>query len=78
MRIRNVIGRANVDGQYWICVDSQVTEEDANDVVQLLQESLLDAYTDELGQIDAGRRGGISLAKQVIDDILVCQLQISV
>ena len=53
-------------------MDSQVTEDDANDVVQLLQESLLDAYTDELGQIDAGRRGGISLAKQVIDDILVC------
>ena len=44
----------------------QVTEDDANDVVQLLQESLLDAYTDELGQIDAGRRGGISLAKQVL------------
>ena len=42
-----------------------MTEDDANDVVQLLQESLLDAYTDELGQIDAGRRGGISLAKQV-------------
>ena len=42
-----------------------MTEDDANDVVQLLQESLLDAYTDEFGQIDEGRKGGISLAKQV-------------
>mmetsp|Transcript_17029 Transcript_17029/g.23413 ORF Transcript_17029/g.23413 Transcript_17029/m.23413 type:complete len:743 (+) Transcript_17029:535-2763(+) len=43
----------------------QVTESDALEVVQLLQESLLDAYTDELGRIDTGRKGGISLAKQV-------------
>jgi DNA helicase MCM8 len=33
--------------------------------VQLLQESLLDVYTSENGIIDAGRKGGISLAKQV-------------
>lgn len=43
----------------------EVTEGDANDVVELLQESLLDAYTNEFGQIDAGRKGGMSLAKQV-------------
>jgi DNA helicase MCM8 len=43
----------------------EVTEADANDVVLLLQESLLDAFTDESGAIDIGRRGGISLAKQV-------------
>lgn len=42
-----------------------MTESDALEVVQLLQESLLDAYTDELGRIDTGRKGGISLAKQV-------------
>lgn len=44
---------------------NQVTAEDAQDVVQLLQESLLDVYTSENGAIDAGRKGGISLAKQV-------------
>ena len=42
-----------------------MTAEDANDVVQLLQESLLDVFTNESGAIDAGRKGGISLAKQV-------------
>jgi hypothetical protein len=34
-------------------------------VVQLLQESLLDVFTTESGIIDASRKGGISLAKQV-------------
>jgi DNA helicase MCM8 len=43
----------------------EVTEEDANDVVFLLQESLLDAFTNETGAIDIGRRGGMSLTKQV-------------
>ena len=43
----------------------QVTAADAHDVVQLLQESLLDVYTDEVGAIDSSRKGGISLAKQV-------------
>ena len=45
----------------------QVSEEDANDVVQLLQESLLEVFTSETGEIDAGRRkdGTLSLAKQV-------------
>ena len=43
----------------------KVTESDANDVVQLLHESLLDAFTTETGAIDLGRKGGISLAKQV-------------
>lgn len=43
----------------------KVTAEDAQDVVQLLQESLLDVFTTECGAIDSGRKGGISLAKQV-------------
>lgn len=42
-----------------------MTEEDANDVVSLLQESILDTLTSELGVIDIGRKGGMSLAKQV-------------
>jgi len=42
-----------------------VTPEDAQDVVQLLQESLLDVFTTETGTIDTSRKGGISLAKQV-------------
>jgi len=42
-----------------------VTPEDAQDVVQLLQESLLDVFTTETGAIDTSRKGGISLAKQV-------------
>ena len=43
----------------------QVTAEDAHDVVQLLQESLLDVFTTETGAIDCSRKGGISLSKQV-------------
>ncbi len=43
----------------------QVTPDDAQDVVQLLQESLLDVFTTETGAIDTSRKGGISLAKQV-------------
>lgn len=43
----------------------EVTESDANDVVQLLQESLLDAFTNETGQVDFSRKGGISTTKLV-------------
>ena len=43
----------------------EVTEDDAKDVVQLLQESLLDAFTTETGEIDLKRKGGMSIAKQV-------------
>ena len=43
----------------------EVSEEDAEDVVQLLHESLLDAFTTDTGEIDFGRKGGMSLAKQV-------------
>lgn len=42
-----------------------MSEEDAEDVVQLLHESLLDAFTTDTGEIDFGRKGGMSLAKQV-------------
>jgi hypothetical protein len=43
----------------------QVTAADAEEVVQLLQESLLDVYTDERGIIDVTRRGGTSMNKQM-------------
>jgi hypothetical protein len=42
-----------------------VSEDDAEDVVQLLHESLLDAFTTDTGEVDFGRKGGMSLAKQV-------------
>jgi DNA helicase MCM8 len=43
-----------------------VTEDDANDVVQLLQESLLEVFTAESGEIDRGRKGGgMGLSKQI-------------
>jgi len=38
---------------------------DAEDVVQLLHESLLDAFTTDTGEVDYSRKGGMSLAKQV-------------
>lgn len=43
----------------------EVSDSDANDVVELLQESLLEAFTDENGALDLGRKGGMGLAKQV-------------
>jgi DNA helicase MCM8 len=43
----------------------EVTEADANDIIQLMQESLLDIYTTETGEIDVTRRGGTSLVKQM-------------
>jgi DNA helicase MCM8 len=47
----------------------EVTEKDAKDIIQLLQESLLDIFTTETGQIDIigkGKSGGImSLSKQM-------------
>ena len=36
-----------------------VTEEDAQDVIDLLHESLLDAFTNEAGEVEVGRRGGV-------------------
>jgi len=39
--------------------------QDAEEVVQLLQESLLDIFTDERGVIDVTRRGGTSTNKQM-------------
>ena len=33
--------------------------------MQLLHESLLDAFTTDTGEVDFGRKGGMSLAKQV-------------
>ena len=44
-----------------------MSEDDAEDVVQLLHESLLDAFTTDTGEVDFGRKGGMSLAKQVTE-----------
>jgi hypothetical protein len=33
--------------------------------VQLLHESLLDAFTTDTGEVDFGRKGGMSLSKQM-------------
>lgn len=43
----------------------EVTEDDAKDVVDLLHESLLDAFTDDTGEVDLSRKGGGGLVKQV-------------
>ncbi|KAG7379494.1 hypothetical protein PHYBOEH_011924 [Phytophthora boehmeriae] len=42
-----------------------VTAEHAQDVVDIMQECLLDAYTTDDGNLDFGRSGGMSLAKKV-------------
>lgn len=47
-----------------------MSEDDAEDVVQLLHESLLDAFTTDTGEVDFGRKGGMSLAKQVKECIM--------
>lgn len=57
--IRLSQARAKID------LREEVSEEDAQDVVQLLQESMLDVLTNELGEIDVTRRGGMSLSKQM-------------
>ena len=36
-----------------------VTAEDAQDVIDLLHESLLDAFTNEAGEVEVGRKGGV-------------------
>ena len=43
----------------------EVTREDAEDVVAVMKEALLEAYTDEFGVVDFSRAGGMSMAKQV-------------
>jgi DNA helicase MCM8 len=40
-----------------------VTDADAQDVIDLLHESLLDAFTNEAGEVEVGRKGGV--AKQI-------------
>jgi len=42
-----------------------VTKEDAEDVVSIMKEALMEAYTDEFGVVDFTRAGGMSMAKQV-------------
>lgn len=42
-----------------------VTEQHAQDVVDIMQECLLDTYITEDGNLDFGRSGGMSLAKKV-------------
>ncbi len=58
--IRLAQARARLD------LREEVTVNDANDVVQLLQESLLDAFTTETGEMEfSSRKGGISTAKSI-------------
>jgi DNA helicase MCM8 len=58
--IRLSQARARAELREW------VTEDDALDVVEMMQESLLDAYTNETGEVDfAHHSGSMSLAKQV-------------
>ena len=42
-----------------------VSESDAHDVVSLLEQSLLETFRTDTGSFDFGRRGGMSLSKQV-------------
>lgn len=42
----------------------EVTEQDAQDVVDLMSESLFDKLVDENGRIDVGRNGGMSKSKE--------------
>lgn len=43
----------------------KVTKSDAEDVVAIMKEALMEAYTDEFGVVDFTRAGGMSMAKQV-------------
>lgn len=43
----------------------EVTESDAEDCVQILEESLLDAFTADHGVVDLGRKGGLSGSNEV-------------
>lgn len=42
-----------------------VTKGDAEDVVAIMKDALMEAYTDEYGVVDFTRAGGMSMAKQV-------------
>jgi hypothetical protein len=42
-----------------------VTSQDAEDVVELLKQSLFDVCTDEFGLVDFSRNSGMSMGKQV-------------
>jgi DNA replicative helicase MCM subunit Mcm2 (Cdc46/Mcm family) len=44
---------------------TEVTEQDAEDVVTLLMDSTREAFTTELGVVDMSRKGGTSISKQV-------------
>jgi hypothetical protein len=41
----------------------EVSKQDATDVIQLLQESLLDVFTNDIGEIDLNRKGGKNLVR---------------
>ena len=60
------------DGLPALAPDICRTEDDALDVVELMQESLLDAYTTETGEVDFQHHhsGSMSLAKQVSEPYL--------
>lgn len=57
--IRLAQARARVD------LREEVTERDAEEVVALLQECILDSLLDDIGRLDMTRKGGMSLAKQM-------------
>lgn len=42
-----------------------VTEQDAIDVIEILKQSLIETHTNEMGELDFGRSGGMSLTKKV-------------
>lgn len=42
-----------------------MSEGDAEDVVTLLLDSTRDAYTNDVGAVEVGRKGGTSISKQV-------------
>lgn len=44
---------------------AEVNEQDALDVVELMQESLLDAFTNDTGEVDLGRKSAGNTVKQV-------------
>ncbi|XP_044450754.1 probable DNA helicase MCM8 [Triticum aestivum] len=56
--VRLAEARARVD------LREEVTEQDANDVVEIMNESLYDKYVDEHGCVDYARSGGMSQQKE--------------
>ncbi|KAL3683899.1 hypothetical protein R1sor_001921 [Riccia sorocarpa] len=56
--VRLATARARVD------LREEINQQDAKDVVEIMKESLFDKFTDEHGDIDFGRSGGMSKQKE--------------